>query len=197
MDRKGYLLASCMAALFVIVSVAAVMRGGAPLDLAVRLFALNGFVALALAASMSPFLREIRQVFGRPFIYVHHTFAAFGLTAILLHPVAAAVMAGSLSGFIPVFSSLQAFLALGGRVAFYLILVAVAAAALRNRYPAAWRPVHMLMYVALALGLVHAVLIGTDLVHPVVRGVLYALFVMVVAALLLKRRQRHVRGSRE
>jgi len=196
MDRRGYLLAACMAALFLGVSAAAVMRGGAPLDLAVRLFALNGFVALALAASMSPFLREIRQVFGRPFILVHHFFAAFGLISILLHPVAAAVRAGSLSVFIPVFSSLQAFLALGGRVAFYLILIAVAAAVLRNRYPAAWRPFHMLMYAALAFGLVHAALIGSDLVNPAVRGVMYALFVVVMAALLLKRRQQRVRGSR-
>lgn len=196
MDRRGYLLAACMAALFIGVSAAAVMRGGTPISLAIRLFALNGFVALAIAASMSPFLREIRQVFGRPFIYVHHAFASFGLTAILLHPVAAAVQAGSLSVFIPVFSSLQAFLALGGRVALYLILVAVTAAALRNRYPAVWRPVHMLMYAAIALGLVHAVLIGTDLAHPLVGGILYALFAVVATALLLKRWQRHVQGSR-
>jgi len=195
MDRRGYLLAACMAALFVGVSTAAVMRGGAPLTLAVRLFALNGFVALAIAACMSPFLREIRQIFGRPFIYVHHFFAAFGLTAILLHPVAAAVRAGSLSVFIPVLSSLQAFLALGGRVAFYLILVAVAAAVLRNRYPAVWRPVHMLMYAALALGIVHATLIGSDLVNPAVRGIIYVLFIAVMAALLLKRRQRYLKGA--
>ncbi|HDS63140.1 MAG TPA: hypothetical protein ENN52_03235, partial [Methanofollis liminatans] len=62
MDRRGYLLAACMAALFVGVSAAAVMRGGAPISLAIRLFALNGFVGLAIAATMSPFLREIRQV---------------------------------------------------------------------------------------------------------------------------------------
>jgi len=195
MDRKGYLLAACMAALFVGVSAAAVMRGGALPTLAVRLFALNGFVALALAASMSPFLREIRQIFGRPFIYVHHVFAAFGLISILLHPVAAAVTAGGLSVFLPVFTSLWVFLALGGRFAFYLILIAVAAAVLRNRYPAAWRPVHMLMYAAIALGLVHATLIGSDLAYPGIRAVLYALFVAVVAALLLKRWQRYLKSA--
>jgi DMSO/TMAO reductase YedYZ heme-binding membrane subunit len=195
MDRKGYLLAACMAALFVGVSAAAVMRGGALPTLAVRLFALNGFVALAIAASMSPFLREIRQIFGRPFIYVHHVFAAFGLISILLHPVAAAVTAGSLSVFIPVFSSIPAFLALGGRVAFYLILIALTAAVLRNRYPSVWRSFHMLMYAALALGIVHATLIGTDLANPGIRAVLYALFVAVMAALLLKRRQRYLKSA--
>jgi len=195
MDLRGYLLAACMAALFVGVSAAAILRGGTPLLLAVRLFALNGFMALAIAASMSPFLREIRQVFGRPFIHVHHVLAAFGLTAILLHPVAVAVLAGDLSVFLPVFTSLWVFFALGGRFAFYLILIAVAAAVLRNRYPAAWRPVHMLMYAAIALGLVHATLIGSDLAYPLVRVILSALFVMVAAALLLKRRQRYLKGA--
>jgi len=53
----------------------------------------------------------------------------------------------------------------------------------------------MLMYAALALGIVHATLIGSDLVNPAVRGIIYVLFIAVMAALLLKRRQRYLKGA--
>ncbi|WP_342676563.1 hypothetical protein [Methanofollis sp. UBA420] len=190
MERRGAVLAGGIAALFFIVSVSVLLAGGDPLSLLVRLLALNGYLALALAASMSPFLREIREVFGRPFLAVHHFLAAFGLAAILLHPLSYALLAGSLEVLLPSTWTWVEFWTYAGRPALVLILVALTAVSLRKRYTAHWRPFHMLMYAALLLGLVHALLRGTDTTAPVIRAVLGGIFVVVMGAFVLKRWQR-------
>lgn len=190
MEKRGLVLAAGVAALFCIVSASVLLAGGDPLHLLVRLLALNGYLALALAASMSPFLREIRAAFGRPFLAVHHTLAAFGLAAVILHPLSYALLAGSLAVLLPSAWTWIEFWVYAGRPALVLILVAVLAAVLRRRIPAHWRPVHMLMYAALFLGLVHALLRGTDTAAPVVRAVLVGAFGVALGAFVLKRRQR-------
>ncbi|QYZ78017.1 hypothetical protein E2N92_00520 [Methanofollis formosanus] len=194
MRWPGVALAGGITALFLIVSLRAVMQGGPPLGLAIRLVALNGVLALSIAAAMTPFLAGIRAVFGRPFLAVHHLFAAVGLVAALLHPALVAIGAGDLSVLVPSFASWTLFWTYGGRVALILILVALAAVFLRRRYPTSWRPFHMLMYAALFLIVVHANLIGTDLGDPVVRVVVNGAFVVVVGAFVVKRwRRRKVR----
>ncbi|MDD4255046.1 MAG: hypothetical protein PHP59_06675, partial [Methanofollis sp.] len=189
MERRGAVLAGGIAALFLIVSVSVLLTGGEPLSLLVRLLALNGYLALALAASMSPFLREIRAVFGRPFLAVHHTLAAFGLAAVLLHPLSYALLTGSLAVLFPSTWTWVEFWTYAGRPALVLILVALTAVSLRKRYPAYWRPFHMLMYAALVLGLVHALLRGTDTTGPVVRAVLGGVFLVAMGAFVAKRWQ--------
>lgn len=190
MERRGAVLAGGIAALFLIVSASALLAGGEPLSFLVRLLALNGYLALAVAASMSPFLREIRAAFGKPFLTVHHTLAAFGLAVLLLHPLSYALQVGDPTVFIPSFASWGVFWAYAGRPALYLILVAALAAALRQRIPDYWRPVHMLMYAALVMGLVHALRIGTDTTGPVVRAVLGGAFALAMGAFVVKRWQR-------
>lgn len=193
MERWGVVLAAVMAALFCIVSASVLLAGGDPLHLLVRLLALNGYLTLAVAASMSPFLREIRAAFGRSFLTVHHTLAAFGLAVILLHPLSYALLAGSLAVLLPSAWTWGEFWIYAGRPAFVLILVAVLAAVLRRRIIPYWRPVHMLMYAALVLGLVHALLRGTDTTGPVVRAVLVGAFGVAMGAFVLKRWQRKKR----
>lgn len=88
-----------------------------PLTLAIRLFALNGFIALSVAAVMTPFLREITLFFKGSFITIHHYFAAAGLILITLHPIAVVIQTLSLSVLLPHFDSLYIFLLYGGSVA--------------------------------------------------------------------------------
>ena len=193
MERQGAVLAGGIAALFCIVSASVLLAGGEPLSLLVRLLALNGYLALALAASMSPFLREIRVAFGRPFLTVHHALAAFGLAVILLHPLSYALMAGSLAVLLPSTWIWKEFWTYAGRPALVLIFIALIAVSLRRRIPAYWRPFHMLMYAALVMGLVHALLRGTDTTDPVVRVVLGGAFAVAMGAFVVKRWQRKKR----
>lgn len=160
-----------------------------PLAFSVRLFALNGFIALSIAAIMTPFLREITLYFKKPFIRVHHYFAAVGLTLITLHPVTLAVMSMNPAVFVPNLNSLYLFLFFGGRQALIIIYIAVVAVLLRRKMVAYWRPFHALMYVALFFGVVHGALSGRDLQNPFILIAFSALFAAAIAAFVLKRVQ--------
>ena len=87
----------------------------------------------------------------------------------------------------PRFDSWAIFFQLGGRLAIYLIAIAALAALLRKRWRNGWRIVHMLNYIALLLGTVHAVLIGTDFGQPFLRLVPIAMAVLAVAVFVRKR----------
>lgn len=194
MRWPGVALAGGIAALFLIVSLRVVMQGGPLLGLAIRLVALNGVLALSVAAAMTPFLAGIRTVFGRPFLTVHHLFAVVGLGAVFLHPTLVTFRVGDLAVLIPSFASWTVFWTYGGRIALVLIPVALVAVLLRKRYPASWRPFHMLMYATLLLVVVHANLIGTDLSDPVVWIVVNGAFVVVIGAFVVKRWRRRKKG---
>jgi hypothetical protein len=57
-----------------------------------------------VATTMTPFLREIKNAFNRPFIQVHSSYAAVGITLATLHPVAYAIQTSNASLFLPNFS---------------------------------------------------------------------------------------------
>jgi DMSO/TMAO reductase YedYZ heme-binding membrane subunit len=160
-----------------------------PLDLAIRLFALNGFIALSVAAMMSPFLKEITLFLKKPFIKIHHYFAAVGLLLVTLHPVAAVIQSLNPSLFLPDLDSPYLFLFYGGSVALIAVYVAFGAVLLRKKFVAYWRPFHALMYLALFFGVVHANLAGVDLENDFLMVIYDALFLAVVAAFVLKRWQ--------
>lgn len=166
-----------------------------PFNVIVRLTALWGFLALAIATLLTPFLREIMQVFGRPFLAVHHAFAAVGLLLPTLHPVTLFIASMNPAIFIPVFSPWGRFWALAGRPALYLLYIAFAAVLLRKYIPKYWRWVHGLMYVALLFAIVHGNLIGTDFENPVIWVLFNTLFALTVAAFVLKRWQRMQKKS--
>jgi len=160
-----------------------------PLRYSLRIFGLLGFASLSIAVIITPFLKEITLYFKKPFLRVHHYFAAFGLTLITLHPIVLAVMLMNPAVFIPSTGSFEAFFINGGRQALIIIYVAFVAVLLRRRMVAYWRPIHALMYVALFFGIVHADLIGTDFDNLFILIAFNALFVAAIAAFVLKRYQ--------
>ncbi len=153
---------------------------------AIRFFALYGYLFLSVTALVTPFLREITQAFGKPFLKVHHSFAVLGSVFITLHPIFNALEI-SLSVFLPNFASWMNFWTLAGRPAFILIYIAVFAAILRAKASKYWRAFHSLMYVALFFGLVHANLIGNDFRTLGIALIYDALFVASLMGFAFKR----------
>jgi hypothetical protein len=93
--KKALAFYAAIIAVAIAISLVALSMGTTgPFDLTIRLFALNGFLALCIAAMMSPFLKEITLFFKKSFLIVHHYFAAAGLLLITLHPISVAIQAG-------------------------------------------------------------------------------------------------------
>ena len=162
-----------------------------PLTFLIRLLALNGFIVVSIAAIMTPFIKEITLFLRKPFTKVHHYFAAAGLVLLTLHPIAVAIQASNLAILLPQFGSFFIFFYYGGSVAFIFIYVAFGAVLLNRKIGVHWRPFHMLMYVALFFGVVHANLIGFDIQNIFLKIVYDGLFAVAVAAFALKRWQFH------
>jgi methionine sulfoxide reductase heme-binding subunit len=160
-----------------------------PLDLATRLFALNGFIALSIAAMMSPFLKEITLFFRKSFVSVHHYFAAVGLLLITLHPIGIVILALNPILLLPNFNTLYLFLFYGGSIALLAIYIAFGAVLLRKKFNFHWRTFHALMYLALFLGVIHANLAGLDFQKIYLMGIYDGLFAGVLVAFGLKRLQ--------
>ncbi|WP_292519004.1 hypothetical protein [Methanoculleus sp.] len=191
LPRAGMLVAAVILALYALVAAVVLTTPYEdPFRVIARLLALWGFLALSIATILTPFLREIMKVFGRPFLAVHHIFAAVGLLLPTLHPVTLALRSMNPALFIPVFSPWERFWLNAGRPALYLLYIAFAAVVLRKYIPKYWRWVHGLMYVVLFFAVVHGNLIGTDFEDPIIWTLFNTLFVLVVAAFLLKRWQK-------
>jgi predicted ferric reductase len=167
-----------------------------PLYLAIRLCALYGFLALAIATTMTPFLKEITQAFGRSFVKIHHIFAMVGIICATLHPTFFAIFVADITVFIPRFDSWLIFWELAGRPALYLIYLAALAALLRSMIQKYWRYFHALMYLVLVFVIVHGNLIGTDFQNPILLVILNALFIITIGAFLLKRYQYYQRKQK-
>jgi len=161
----------------------------APLTLTIRLLALNGYLALSVAAIMTPFLKEVTLFFKKSFVQVHHYFAAVGLLLITLHPIAVFAQTLDPTVFLPNFESLYLFFFFGGVIALVLIYVAFGTVLLRRKIPSYWRPFHTLMYLALFIGVVHANLRGTNFQSLSIRIIYDSLFAAAFAAFILKRWQ--------
>jgi DMSO/TMAO reductase YedYZ heme-binding membrane subunit len=163
---------------------------GGPLGWGIRAAALVGYLAIFLAVVSSAYMRELFLLLGRPFVRVHHILSVTGLVLVTLHPLGVAVRSSDLGVFLPKFSSLYLFFSLGGRPAWYLIGLAILAAVYRKRIKKSWRGIHYLNYVAFILATVHAILIGTDFVSPVMRAVAVVMALAVVWVFVQKRVQR-------
>jgi predicted ferric reductase len=161
--------------------------------LAVRFFGLYGYLFLSVATLTTPFLKEVTQAFGKPFLKVHHSFSILGIIFITLHPVFNAIERLSLSVFVPRFDSWDLFWRLAGRPAFIILYVAVLAAILRMKAPKYWRAFHALMYVVLLFGIVHANLIGDDFENLGIMLIFNALFLASIVSFVLKRYRNYSR----
>ena len=162
-----------------------------PIRYSIRIFGLLGFIALSIATILTAFLKEVTLYFKKPFLRIHHYFAAFGLTLITLHPIVLAIQRLNPAVFIPTVGSLESFIINGGRQSLIIIYIAFIAILLRRKIPAYWRPIHALMYVALFFGILHANLIGTDFENLYILITLNALFAASLAAFVIKRYQTY------
>lgn len=189
LKRKGVIFLLGIAVLAVIIALLflpSVLEAD-PMRAAVRFFGLYGFLFLSVATLTTPFLREVTQAFGKPFLKVHHGFSILGIVFITLHPVFNAIERLSLSVFVPNFDTWNRFWMLAGRPAFIILYVAVVAAFLRAKAPKHWRVFHALMYVVLLFGIVHANLIGNDFGNLGIMLIFNALFIASLAGFVFKR----------
>ena len=164
------------------------------LTLTIRLLALNGYIAVSIAAIMTPFLKEITLFFKKSFVKVHHCFAAVGLLFLTLLPFTVLMQGLStnyvnLAAFVPNFTSVYLFFFYGGSVALILVFAAFGAALVRRKIPSYWRPLHAFMYLAMFVGIIHANLIGVDFGNLYIKIIFDGLFVTALAAFVLKRWQ--------
>ena len=189
--RTGWLVIAVIFVLFAIpVAVVAANPSISPLTTGIRIAGLTGFVALAGAMIMTPFLPEIYRNFGRPFLRIHHLFAVAGIVLVTLHPVLLAIRVMTVAVFLPAFGSLYEFFALGGRLALILMYGALAGVFLRAAIPAGWRALHALMWVVLVLALLHGMLIGTDFREPLIGALFTTLTIAALGAFFAKRIKR-------
>jgi len=165
------------------------MDGGSAMDVSIRLLALNGYVALSIAAILTPFIKEVTLFFKKSFIKVHHYFAAAGLLLITLHPISVAILFMNPSILLPNFESLSNFFFYGGSIALISIYTAFGAVLLRRQVVAYWRYFHAFMYVALFFGVVHANMWGFDFENGFIVVIYDGLFAVALAAFVLKRWQ--------
>jgi len=189
--RTGWLVIAVIFVLFAIpVAVVAANPSISPLTTGIRIAGLTGFVALAGAMIMTPFLPEIYRNFGRPFLRIHHLFAVAGIVLVTLHPVLLAIRVMTVAVFLPAFGFLYEFFALGGRLALILMYGALAGVFLRAAIPAGWRALHALMWVVLILALLHGMLIGTDFREPLIGALFTTLTIAALGAFFAKRIKR-------
>jgi predicted ferric reductase len=194
LTRTGAVAAGAIVIVFLAVAViVADLPNPSSVTLGIRLAALWGTLAMGIAALMTPFLAEIRRVFGATFLRVHHIFAAFGLAAFTLHPVLVAVRTSSLAVFLPSFPLLERYTINAGRIALPLIYISVVGAFVRMRF-AEWRYFHLVIYLGFLLGLLHGTLLSQYFFGNPFLAVLYlGLGVAVVGAFFAKRWQRRQR----
>lgn len=196
LTRAGAVAAGAIVIVFLAVAtIVAGLPNPTPVTLGIRLAALWGLLAMGIAALMTPFLAEVRRVFGSPFLRVHHVFAAFGLAAITLHPVLVAVRSSSLLVFVPTLPFLDRYAINAGRVALPLIYVAVIGALVRARF-AEWRYFHLVIYLGYLLGLLHGTLMSQFFFGSLFLTALFlGLGVAIVGAFVAKRWQRRKRAD--
>jgi sulfoxide reductase heme-binding subunit YedZ len=186
--KTWYLVLMGIVALILVIGLMSLRPYRTPLNWLIRGAALMGYLAIFTSAVSSAYMRQVIRLFGRPFIKVHHILSVTGLVLVTLHPLGVAINAGNPRVFLPRFDSWGVFLELGGRPAWYLIAAASLAAVLRKTIGRKWRTIHFLNYVAFLLITVHAIMIGTDFQHTVVKAVSVVLALVVIIIFIQKRR---------
>ena len=188
---KGYLVLIAIILLFVAITTLMILNTPEfSFYLFIRLFALWGYTFLAIATVLTPFLKEIGKIFGRPFIKIHHVFAFTGLGLITLHPISYSIETMSTSVFKPVFDSWFGFWANAGRPAIIILYVALIAILLRKKIKP-WRIIHALMYVVLIMGFIHGYLVGTDFINTGILIIFSILAALAVITFVTKRIQKY------
>jgi predicted ferric reductase len=144
-----------------------------------------GYLTLFLAIITSEYMAKIKKITGLTFINAHHNLARIGILLILVHPFTFVLQGRGIQIFSPI-SPTNIFIALGGRPALYLFLVAAGIAIYRKKYRS-WRKVHYLSYLAFLLVSIHAPMIGADFRFNIMRVLVLAMAVTVIAVFIDKR----------
>ena len=194
--KGSYLILVGVIVLILSVGPVALRSFGTPLNWIIRVAALSGYMAIFLAIVSSAYMREMLRFFGRSFIKVHHILSVSGLFLITVHPLMVAIDSLTLGVFAPRFDSWRIFMQLGGRPAWYLLVIASLIALLRKQIGRKWRTIHMLNYVAFWLGSVHAILIGTSFQSTVMKAVPVIMSLIIIAIFIQKRLQARRRRRR-
>ena len=158
----------------------------------IRGAALLGYVAVFLVIVSSAYMRQMKNIFGRPFLKVHHTLSVAGLILITLHPLVVAWDYATASILLPQFDSAELFFQYGGAVVWPLIVIAALAALWRRRIGENWRLIHALNFLAFWLATAHAILIGTDLDSTIVKAIAVGMS-LAVAAIFVQQARRERR----
>ncbi|MGC9469099.1 MAG: ferric reductase-like transmembrane domain-containing protein [Anaerolineae bacterium] len=191
------LVASVVVAIALVLGVVLLDEIAAPINGIIRVGALLGYLTVFFAALSSNYMRELTRYFGRPFPKVHHVVSVTALVALTIHATSVAWNSGSLLAFVPDFSSVRGFFALGGRPAFWLIAITSLTALLRASIGNSWKKIHWLNYVAFFLGTIHGQLIGTNFQqHLIVRVVSGAMAAVLIGVFVHKRLQDRRRRQR-
>lgn len=143
------------------------------------------YLTMFLAIVSSEYMVRMRKISGLPFMKAHHYLARIGILLILIHPMTFILEGKSIQIFSPI-SSTNVFIALAGRPAFYLFLLAAGIAIYRKKYRN-WRKVHYLSYLAFLLISIHALMIGADFTINIMRILTLAMAVIVIATFIDKR----------
>lgn len=157
----------------------------------IRLCGLFGFLSLSLGVIMNLFKKEMKTIFGQPFITIHHIFVLIGLILITIHPVLFALSIRDIFVFIPDISSVLSFFTNGGTIAIILIYIGFLAAVFRATLKSRWVQIHRIMYLALIFGIIHANLLGEDLLDPVIRILYNAIAGVVILTCIITMMHRH------
>ncbi|MHA1447595.1 MAG: hypothetical protein ACTSSN_12945, partial [Candidatus Heimdallarchaeaceae archaeon] len=159
----------------------------------VRILALFGLLTLFVSSIMTAFTKEIFQLFGKPFKKVHHIVAYFGLSLIILHPVFLVIYTKMPEFLLPRFDSWIVFWTFAGIPALYLIILASIAGLLQPRIKKWWRYVHGLNYIALLFGVIHGMLLGTDLSTSIFLKIFYVSLLVLTSAAFVYKRYKSIR----
>ncbi|AKB84463.1 ferric reductase [Methanococcoides methylutens] len=163
-----------------------------PLRMVDRATGLFAYLFIFLAILSSEYMMQMMKIFGTGFITIHHLLARIGISLMVIHPIAFAFEEKSISVFLPVLYPLKDFLELAGRPAFYLILIAVAAAVYRKHIIKKWKNFHYLNYLAFIMIFMHAWLIGTDLQYTIMK-ILWISMALIVFGVFV---HKHLINSR-
>ena len=185
LNKPFYLIYGIILLIIVFITYIILQTPEEPIVMLRRFAGTFGYLTLFLAIVTSEYMVKIKKISGLPFMKAHHNLARIGILLILIHPLTFVLQGRGVQIFSPI-SQANIFIALAGRPALYLFLLAAGIAIYRKKYRN-WRKVHYLSYLAFLLVSIHALMIGTDFRFNMMKVLAFAMAVTVIAVFIDKR----------